>query len=86
VPEVSLQRPRIDAVIRELVDAGVSQHVNVRLDAEVSRRGNQGGGFRYFVPRYGWYELVNHSASWTVWKWTAVPAHVHPTTKRLRGR
>jgi hypothetical protein len=25
--------------------------------------------FRYFVPRYGWYELVNHSASWTVWKW-----------------
>jgi hypothetical protein len=46
----------------------------------------KGCGFRYFVPRYGWYELVNHSASWTVWKWPAVPAHVHPTTKRLRGR
>src|ERR1700680_450313 len=41
----------------------------------------KGCGFRYFVPRYGWYELVNHSASWTVWKWAAVPAHVHPTTK-----
>ena len=46
----------------------------------------KGCGFRYFVPRYEWYELVNHSASWTVWKWAAVPAHIHPTTKRLRGR
>ena len=86
MPQVGLERPRIDAVIRKLIAAGVSQHVSVRFDAEVSRRGNQGGSFRYFVPRYGWYELVNHSASWTVWKWPAVPAHVHPTTKRLRGR
>jgi hypothetical protein len=86
MPQVGLEHPRIDAVIRKVIAAGVSQHVSVRFDAEVSRPGNQGGGFRYFVPRYGWYELVNHSASWTVWKWPAVPAHVHPTTKRLRGR
>ena len=26
-----LQRPRIDAVIRELIAAGVAQHVSVRL-------------------------------------------------------
>ena len=35
MPQVSLQRPRIDAVIRKLVAAGVSQHVGVRLDAEI---------------------------------------------------
>ena len=35
MPQVSLQRPRIDAVIRELVAAGVAQHVRVRLDAEL---------------------------------------------------
>jgi len=32
MPQVSLQRPRIDAVIRKLVAAGVLQHVSVRLD------------------------------------------------------
>jgi hypothetical protein len=37
VPQVSLQRPRVDAVIGELVAAGVAQHVGVRLDAELGR-------------------------------------------------
>jgi hypothetical protein len=36
VPQVGLQRPRIDAVICELIAAGVAQHVSVRLDAEIS--------------------------------------------------
>jgi hypothetical protein len=38
MPQVSLQRPRIDAVIRELVATGVAQHVGVRLNAELGRR------------------------------------------------
>jgi hypothetical protein len=35
VPKVGLDRPRIVAVVGELVAAGVAQHVGVRLDAEV---------------------------------------------------
>jgi hypothetical protein len=35
MPQVSLERPRVDAVIRKLVAAGVAQHVSVRLDAEI---------------------------------------------------
>jgi len=39
MPQVGLQRPRIDPVIRQLVAAGVAEHVTVRLDAEAGRRG-----------------------------------------------
>jgi hypothetical protein len=36
MPQIGLERPGIDAVIRELVAAGVAQHVSVRLDAELA--------------------------------------------------
>ena len=36
MPQVSLERPRIDAIIRKLVAAGVAEHVCVRLDAKIS--------------------------------------------------
>ena len=32
MPQVSLQRPRVDAIIRKLIAAGVAKHVRVRLD------------------------------------------------------
>jgi len=35
VAEVGLQRAGIDAVIRQLVAAGVTEHVGVTLDAEI---------------------------------------------------
>ena len=35
MPQVSLERPRIDAVIRKLIAAGMAEHVGVRLDAEI---------------------------------------------------
>jgi hypothetical protein len=41
MPQVGLERSRIDTVICELIAAGVAQHVRVRLDAKVSRRGYQ---------------------------------------------
>ena len=34
VPEIGLQRPRIDAVIGELEAAGVAQHVRMHLELE----------------------------------------------------
>jgi hypothetical protein len=39
MPQVSLQGPRIDAVIRKLVAAGVAQHMGVRFDAEIRHDG-----------------------------------------------
>ena len=37
MPQLGLERPRIDAVIRKFVAAGVAQHVGVRLDAQIGR-------------------------------------------------
>jgi hypothetical protein len=36
MPQLGLERPRIDAVIREFVAAGVAQHVGVRLDPSLA--------------------------------------------------
>jgi hypothetical protein len=40
MPQLGLERPRIDAVIRKFVAAGVAQHVGVRLDPKL---GGDGG-------------------------------------------
>src|SRR5262245_25266611 len=37
VPEIGLQRPRIPASVRQLVAAGVAEHMRVRLDLEPGR-------------------------------------------------
>jgi hypothetical protein len=39
VSQVSLERPRIDTVIRELIAAGVAKHMRMSLDAQPSRGG-----------------------------------------------
>ena len=35
MPEVSLQRPGVDAISGQLVTASVSEHVRMRLDAKI---------------------------------------------------
>lgn len=37
--EVGLQRAGIDAIVCQLIAAGMSQHMDVRLDAEIGRDG-----------------------------------------------
>jgi hypothetical protein len=36
MPEISLDRPRVVAVVGELIAAGVLQHVDMCLDAKIS--------------------------------------------------
>ena len=39
MPEIRLDRTRVVAVIGELVAASVAEHVGMRLDAEIGRKG-----------------------------------------------
>jgi hypothetical protein len=39
MPEIGLDRPRVVAIVGELIATGMAQHVGVRLDAQVGRVG-----------------------------------------------